>query len=145
MLRRLLLITVSVVLILIIVAAGAAYWFFSRDGFRRALETQASAWLGHPVRIGAAHAQFLPRLAIQLEDIRVGEPAQLTLAEVDLAADLRPLLARRIENADVLVSDSRIDMPLRLGLPTSATATADKPGSNTSENPTSDAALSAEA
>jgi uncharacterized protein involved in outer membrane biogenesis len=115
--RRLILATVAAIAILVVVAAGAAYWFFARDGFRRALEVQVTAWSGQPVRIAATRAQFLPHLAIQLEDIRVGDPVQLALGRVELAADIRPLFAGRIENADVLVSDSRIDMPVPLGLP----------------------------
>jgi hypothetical protein len=102
---------------LFVVVAGAAYWFFARDGFRQALEAQATSWLGRPVHIGAARAQFLPRLAVGLKDVRVGEPAQLVLDEVDLASDLRPLFNGRIENADVLISGSRIDLPLPFGLP----------------------------
>ena len=121
-LRRLLLLTVAALVLLIVVIAGAAYWFFARDGFRLALEAQATSWLGHPVHIGAARAQFLPRLAVSLRDIRVGEPAQLTLAEVDLASDLRPLVNGRIENADVTISDSRIDLPLPFALPDDSTA-----------------------
>lgn len=117
MLRRLMLAAVAVVMILLIVAAGAAYWFFSRDGFRQALEAQATAWLGHPVRIGSARAQFLPRPAIQLGDVRVGDPVQLTLADIDVSADLRPLVDGRIENAAVLVSGSQVDMPLPFALP----------------------------
>src|SRR5688572_26994285 len=104
------------------VAAGAAYWLLARDGFRRALEAQATAWLGRPVRIGTARAQFLPRPAIQLSDIRVGDPVQLALDDVELAADFRPLLKGLIENADVMVSDSRIEMPLPFGLPRSTDA-----------------------
>lgn len=117
MLRRLILAAVAVVVILLIVAAGAAYWFFSRDGFRQALEAQATAWLGHPVRIGSARARFLPRPAIQLGDVRVGEPVQLTLAGIDVSADLRPLIDGRIENAALLVSGSQVDMPLPFALP----------------------------
>ena len=64
-LRRLLLLTVAALVLLIVVIAGAAYWFFARDGFRLALEAQATSWLGHPVHIGAARAQFLPRLAVE--------------------------------------------------------------------------------
>lgn len=117
MLRRLLLTALVLLVLAFAVAGGAAYWFFSRDGFRQALEGQASAWLGHPVRIGTARAQLLPRLAVQLGDVRVGDPVQLTLEDVEVAADLRPLLNWRIENADVLISGSRIDMPLPFGLP----------------------------
>ena len=117
MVRRLILAAAIAAVVLIVVLAGAAYWFLARDGFRRALEAQASAWLGQPVTIGAASAQFLPRLAIQLRDIRVGDPVALALDDVELAADVRPLLDGRIENADVLISDSRIDMPLPFELP----------------------------
>src|SRR6187401_3262268 len=102
-LRRLLLLTVAALVVLIIVIAGAAYWFFGRDGFRLALESQATSWLGQPVHVGSARAQFFPRLAVSLRDVRVGQPAQLTLAEVDLASDLRPLFSGRIENADVTI------------------------------------------
>ena len=129
MLRRLLLLTVAALVVLIIVIAGAGYWFFGRDGFRQALESQATSWLGHPVRIGAARAQFFPRLAVSLRDIRVGEPAQLTLAEVDLASDLRPLLNGRIENADVTIADSRIDLPVPFSLPDSTDSSEQKASS----------------
>src|SRR6185436_4914375 len=106
--------------LVVVILAGGAYWFLARDGFRQALESQATTWRGHPVHIGAARAQFLPRLAVSLRDVRVGEPAQLTLAEVDLASDLRPLFGGRIENADVTISGSRIDLPLSFSLPDSS-------------------------
>jgi uncharacterized protein involved in outer membrane biogenesis len=112
LIRRLLLFAAAATVILVIVVAAAGYWFLSRDGFRRALEAQASSWLGQPVAIATARAQFLPRVAIQLGNIQVGQPAQLTLTDVQLAADLVALLRGRIENADVRVSGSRIDMPL---------------------------------
>jgi hypothetical protein len=124
-LRRLLLATLAAAVVLVVMAAVATYVFVARDGVRRALEAQATAWIGEPVRIGAARAQFLPRIAIQLEDVRVGDPVQLDLDDVELAADFRPLLAGRIENADVLVSDSRVDMPLPFGLPRSPDAVSD--------------------
>ena len=117
MLRRVLLLIAGLVALVVFVAAGAAYWFFARDGFRQALEAQATAWLGHPVRITAARVQFLPRLAVELRGVRVGEPVQLTLDDIDLASDLRPLLSGRIENAAISISDSQIDLPLPFGLP----------------------------
>ena len=120
--RRVLVAAAVAAMVLIAVVAASAYWLFSRDGFRRALEAQATSWIGVPVRIGAARATFLPRVAVQLRDIRVGDPARLSLATVELAADLRPLLGGRIENADVLVSDSRIDVPLPFSLPEPANA-----------------------
>lgn len=117
MIGRLIRATVAAAVALLVVAAAAAYWFLARDGFRRALEAQATAWLGQTVRIGAARAQFFPRPAVQLRDIRVGDQAQLALDDVELAADVRPLFDGRIEDADVPVSGSRIEMPLPFGLP----------------------------
>ena len=72
MIRRFVLAALVAALILLAVVAAAGYWLLARDGFRRSLESQATAWLGQPVRIGEARAQFLPRPAIQLRDIRVG-------------------------------------------------------------------------
>ena len=115
--RRLLIATAVVLFVVLFTALGAAYWFLSRDGFRRALEAQASSWLGQPVRIGAARPRLLPRVAVHLSDVRAGEPVALTLESVDLSAELRPLLNGRIENADVVVAGSRIDMPLPFTLP----------------------------
>ena len=120
--RRVIVAGAIAAMVLIAVVAASAYWLFSRDGFRRALEAQATSWTGAPVRIGSARATFLPRIAVQLRDIRVGDPARLTLDTVEFAADLRPLFGGRIENADVLVSDSRIDMPLPFALPEPANA-----------------------
>ncbi len=117
MLRRTLRLIAAAVVLLIVIACGAAYWFFARDGFRTSLEAQASSWLGHPVRIGSARAQFLPRLAVQLGGIRIGDPVQLTLDDVELASDVVPLFRGRIENADVRIAGSQIDMPLPFGLP----------------------------
>ena len=117
MIRRFVRAAIAAVLILLTVVAAAGYWLLARDGFRLALESQATAWLGQPVRIGDARAQFLPRPAIQLRGIRVGDPVQLALDDVEIAADFRPLLAGRIENAEVRVFDSRIEMPLPFGLP----------------------------
>ncbi|MGH8187111.1 MAG: AsmA-like C-terminal region-containing protein [Steroidobacteraceae bacterium] len=113
MLKRALLLLV----VLAAAAAGAIYWFFSGDGIRRALEQQATSWLGQPVAIGSATAHVFPRLAIRLADVRIGDPVRLALSEVDVSTGLRALLSRRIEGAEIIVSDSRIDMPLPFTVP----------------------------
>jgi hypothetical protein len=120
-----------IVLVLGAGAAGAIYWFFSGDGMRRSLEQQATRWLGHPVRIGSAAAHLFPRVAIQLRDVQVGEPVRLSLADVEVSTGLRPLLSRRVEDAEIIVSDSRVDMPLPFSIPetgASAPAAADGGG-----------------
>ena len=120
--RKILLIVAATIVVLLLVATVAMYWFFSGDGMRRALEQQASSWLGQPVKIQAAAAQIFPRPGIGLSGIEVGDPVQLTLASVDLSTDLRALLNRRIEDASVVISDSRIQMPLPFGIPEDNTA-----------------------
>lgn len=115
--RKLLIIVAAAVVVVVLVAAIGVYVFFSGDGMRLALEQQASSWLGQPVKIQAARGQLFPRPGIGLSGIEVGEPVQLTLANVDLSTDLRALLSRRIEDARVVISDSTIQMPLTLALP----------------------------
>jgi uncharacterized protein involved in outer membrane biogenesis len=113
--RRVILIGLAVVIATIVAAAGAAYWLLSGDGIRLALESQASQWLGQPVRIASANGQLFPRLGIQLREVRIGDPLKMRLADVEVSTSLRSLLSRRIEEADVLVSDSRIELPLPIG------------------------------
>jgi uncharacterized protein involved in outer membrane biogenesis len=120
--RRIIVGLVGLVLVVLLAAAGTAYWFLSGDGVRLALERQASAWLGQPVRIRAASTQFFPRLGIQLTDVTVGEPVSLSLASIDLSTNFRALIGRRVEDAEVTVSDSRIQMPLPRARPAGETA-----------------------
>ena len=115
--RRFLLIGVTAVAIVAAIAAGGIYWFFSGDGIRLALERQATSWLGQPVTIGSAAARLFPRPGITLRDVRAGDPVRVTLADVELSSGLRPLLSRRVEDAEVIVSNSRIEMPLPFTLP----------------------------
>ena len=104
----------------IVVALGATvfvYWFFSGDGLRRAIEQQATSWLGQPVTVGRARAALFPRPAIRLGDVRVGDPVRVTLADVDVSTDVRALLSRRIQDAAITVANSRIEMPLPFAIP----------------------------
>jgi AsmA-like C-terminal region len=115
--RKVLIIGAATIVMILLVATLGLYWFFSGDGMRRALEQQATAWLGQPVRIKAAGGQLFPRPGIGLSGVEVGEPVRLTLSSVDLSTDLRALLNRRIEDASVVISDSTIEMPLPFSIP----------------------------
>ena len=130
--RRMLIIAAATIAAVVLVAAGGLYWFFSGDGMRRALEQQATAWLGQPVRIRAARGQLFPRPGIGLSGVEVGEPVRLTLSSVALSTDLRALLNRRIEDARVVISDSTIQMPLPFAIP-------EQDGSSTDETVTQNA------
>lgn len=117
MTRRLILSTLAIVATLIVAMAAAVYWFLSGERVKFALESQASRWLGQPVTIGTVTARIFPRPAIRLRDVRAGDPVRVMLADVQLSTGLRPLWSRRIEDAEIAIADSRIDMPLPFDLP----------------------------
>lgn len=125
--RRILIIIATIIVVVVLAATAGVYWFFSGDGMRRALEEQASSYLGQPVKIATARAQLFPRPGVALSGIEVGEPVQLTLASVALSTDLSALLNRRIEDASIVISDSRIQMPLPFAIPEDTTATNEPP------------------
>jgi len=120
MIRRLLLWAVGAVLALVLVAAGTLYWFLSNDGIRVALEQQATAWLGQPVRIAKVGAQFWPRPGVTLEQVAIGQPARLTLAEVGVSTELSALLRRRIADGAIRLRNTRLELPLPFEIPTSS-------------------------
>ena len=125
MVRRFLLILIGV---LVVVAGGLVIGFYqlmSGDSMRLTLERQATSWLGQPVRIGAASARFFPRPGLTLHDVRAGEPVRLTLSDLQISTGLRPLWSRQIADAEIAVSNSRIELPLPFTLPETA------PGSTT--------------
>ena len=107
--RKVVLALVGVVVFLVVAATGVAYWLSSGDSVRLALEQQATAWLGEPVRIGSMETSLVPRAGIRLGTVRIGEPVRLSLGEVELLTDFRALIGRRIEDASVIIADSRIE------------------------------------
>jgi hypothetical protein len=110
--RRVLLTLAIIVGAIVLVGAGLLHWFLRGDGVRVALEEQATAWLGHPVHIGDADVRVLPRPALELGTVVIGEPAAVTLARVRISTGLRALLSRRIEDAEIVIADSVIDLPI---------------------------------
>jgi uncharacterized protein involved in outer membrane biogenesis len=115
--KRIILIFLAVVVLVVLGASAAVYWFFSGDGLRRAIEQQATAWLGQPVTVGRASARIFPRTSIRLGDVRVGQPVRVTLADVNVSTDFRELLSRRVQDAAITIANSRIEMPLPFTVP----------------------------
>ena len=135
MLRRIALAVVLLVLVALVAVVGMAYWFLSGDGIREALEQQASVRLQQPVTIGSASVQLYPRLGVALRDVRIGNPARVTLARAAVSTGLRALLSHRIVDAEVLVADSEISLPL----PPLPAATATEPPTGGGPNNTTPA------
>lgn len=106
-----LIVTAVVVLALIAVAAIVGVrLMLNPERVRAAVESQASAALGLPVSIGSADVQVWPRAGLTVVDVTVGAPPQVTLARAQVSTGLRGLLSRRVEDAEVLVEDSRLDL-----------------------------------
>ena len=126
--RRIFGIVAASLAVLLLAVVGALYWLLSGDGVRSAIEQQASGWLGQPVSIASARVTVWPRIAIGLRQVDIGSPPRLRLAQVDLAASPLALLRRRVEDAEIRVRDSRLDLPLQLQLSASG------PGGATSDS-----------
>ena len=119
MIRRLILFVLAGVVAIAVIAAGVLYAFLSNDGIRVALEQQATAWFGQPVKIASAGAQFWPRPGVTLQQVTVGEPARLILAEVSVSTELSALLRRRIADGAIRIRNTRLELPLPFEIPTS--------------------------
>lgn len=116
--------------VLVAALAAAGWWLLGSEAVRRALEAQASAWLRQPVQIREATSQLVPRLGVRLRGVTIGSPARVTLERVDVSTGLAALLSRRVEDGQVLVAGSRIDLPLPFDIPMGQTAPAEAAPTN---------------
>ena len=104
----------ALILLLLLAAGGylLARALLDSDLIRSSLEQQLAARLGQPVRIGAARAAVFPRAALDLDDVTIGAPPGVRLGTVRIVTGWRGLLARTIDDAELIVSDSRLTLPL---------------------------------
>ena len=113
-------------LAVLLVLAGVLYFAAARilgsDLVRSTLEQQLSASLGQPVKIGAASAAIYPRVAVDLHSVAIGEPASVTVSRMRVVTGLRPLLSRRVEEAEVILSDGELRLPVAFDLIPAPTA-----------------------
>ncbi|MCC7042237.1 MAG: AsmA family protein [Acidobacteria bacterium] len=104
------------VVVLSVVAVALLYYraqaIFSSELVRTSVEAQISRALGHPVEIGSISATILPRVTMVLSDVRIGSPATITVATLNVGTSARALLSRRIEQATLRVNGARIELPL---------------------------------
>ena len=103
-------------LALIVAAAVAVRVFLGGDAIKAAIEAQASAALGRPVTIGTATPKLFPRVGLDLTDIAIGSAREVTIEQARLTTGLRALFGRRVEDAEISIQRSRIDVPWALGL-----------------------------
>jgi hypothetical protein len=99
-------------IVLVLLARGA----IGGDALRRTLEAQLTTRLGEPVTIGSLGASFFPRVAIELHDISIGQPVKATVGQVSIVTGLRGLLSKRVEDAELIVSNGRLPAEMVAGL-----------------------------
>lgn len=101
----------------LVLAGGLGLYFWARsvlsgDAVRATVQAQLSRALGQPVTIGSVHPTIFPRVTLNLNDVTIGQPARVTVRRVHVGTDLRALLSRRIEHADIRFADTRVELPL---------------------------------
>ena len=108
-------ILLGIVVLILVLGLGLFLWaraVLAGDGARTALAAQLTRTLGHPVTIGGLGVTIFPRIAVNLRDVAIGQPARITAKTLHVGADFRALLSRRIEHADVTLSNARVELPL---------------------------------
>jgi uncharacterized protein involved in outer membrane biogenesis len=114
--RRLLLVSLAGVVLLALAGFLFVRARLGSDLVRAAIEQQLSARLRQPVRIGSATATLFPRVAVELHDVAIGEPAAIDIDRLRIVTGLRGLLARRVVDAEAMVEGGRLVMPLPFSL-----------------------------
>ena len=108
-------------LVVLILLGGLGLFLYARsvlssDSVRATLEQQLTERLGQPVKIGSANASIFPRVALQLTDVTIGQAPPMTVGRVSVATGLRGLFSRRVEDAEVVLSEGTIPLPASLAL-----------------------------
>jgi uncharacterized protein involved in outer membrane biogenesis len=110
--RRTLLI-VAVALLALLAAIGVlARRLLDPDAVRASLEHQASAAIGHPVKVAGIDWAVSMRPRLVLTGIQIGDPPAITVDRLELATGLRALFSKRVAGAAIVVSGSQITLPL---------------------------------
>jgi uncharacterized protein involved in outer membrane biogenesis len=114
--KRVLIIVAVVLLVSVAGLALAVRALLGGDRIKAAVESQASAALGSPVTILAAVPRLLPRVGLDLAGITVGARREVTIDRARLTTGFRALIRGRVEDAEISVERSRIDLRWALSL-----------------------------
>jgi uncharacterized protein involved in outer membrane biogenesis len=119
----------------ILVAGGLVLVLYARsvlasENVRRLLESQLTARLGQPVHIGAASASIYPGVTLELADVAIGSPSIVSLGSVSVETGLRGVFSRRVEDAQIRLSNGRAVLPAVLQLFAAFHATPSQPGND---------------
>lgn len=109
---------IAAVVVLAVLAAGGvlARRLLDPEVVRTALERQAAATLGQPVTLAAVDWAVSMRPRLVLSGVQIGEPPAITIDRVELETGLRALVSKRVAGARIVVSGSRLSLPLPIEL-----------------------------
>lgn len=110
---------IALVAVLVLLAAGVylvAQRVLGGDLVRSEIEQQLSSRLGQPVHVRSTSVDVFPRVAVDLQEFAIGQPAVVQFGHVRLVTGLRGLISRRVENASVVVENGRVSWPLPFAL-----------------------------
>jgi uncharacterized protein involved in outer membrane biogenesis len=113
---RLLVRIAAVVLLFAAAVFATAAWLVTPDRIRATLEGQASRVLAEPVAIERVSVAWYPRIALRMRDVRVGAPPRIHAVQIDVSTGLRGLVSRRVEEGELTIRNSRVDLPVLLEL-----------------------------
>jgi uncharacterized protein involved in outer membrane biogenesis len=86
------------------------------DRMKLAIEAQAAAAIGRPVAIRAATPHVFPRVGLDLTGISIGAAKEVSIEQATLTTGFWALLQRRVENAEISIVRSQIDLRWALDL-----------------------------
>lgn len=117
----------------ILVAGGVTLVLYARsvlasENVRRTLESQLTARLGQPAQIGRASASIYPSVTLELADVAIGSPSIVSLESVSVETGLRGVFSRRVEDAQIRLSNGRAVLPAALQLVAAFHAPPSQPG-----------------
>ncbi len=114
--RKLIVIVAVAGIVLIGALAIAIRVLLGGDRVKAAIEAQAASALGQPVTIQTAVPRLFPRVSLDLRGITIGKAREVTIEQVRLATGFRALVQRRIQDAEIQVERSQIDVRWALAL-----------------------------
>ncbi|MBI2307591.1 MAG: hypothetical protein HYU78_09845 [Rhodocyclales bacterium] len=93
----------------VVVLAALVFFLYPYDRHRPDLEAGLGRIVGQTVRIGAVNASFLPRPAISLDSVSVGDGSKARAARIRVVPELLSLLGSRPVFSSVEVVSAAID------------------------------------
>jgi len=105
---RFLIITAAVFVLLLGLAGAGLYHWIGQADFRERVETQASAALGVPLKLGAIRIDWFPVPAVALDDVALQTQPPITARSIEARPVWTALLERRLEVATLVVRGATV-------------------------------------